>query len=170
MNWENQKRKREQHETHKRSAVSVDNHILMMTVAFCMPDTARASEITDSGGNVGVSTQCPEQPETRGTTRPSNIWEIDKSGAYNFSGTTYGFQDLYTNWRFKGGNKYRVWVNNLSNNTITVQARSFFILYKKFDVPAGTNTMTTFDMNPSTHFYLQFSGMYITFSGTISQA
>lgn len=73
--------------------------------------------------NVGVSYVSPEETiETRGTSRPSKVWNIKSKGQYDFAGSSH-YQNLYTNYKFTGKTSYKVYVENTGDNPITVTAK-----------------------------------------------
>ena len=53
--------------------------------------------------NVGVSYVSPEETiETRGTSRPSKVWNIKSKGAIRFLLVPLIIKSLYTNYKFTG--------------------------------------------------------------------
>lgn len=145
---------------------------LLSVLLVGVGSVAHASELNDAEyttvaqTNVGVSEVCPEYT-ARGTSRPSNTWEINKSGQYNFSGSSY-YQTLYTNWKFKGKSAYTIKVNNTGSGTITVKAKTLFTTYAQTKVGAGKSaTLNLSGMNSKTAFYLTFDGSNFSFKGYI---
>ncbi len=125
-----------------------------------------AEQTITQGTNIGVSEVCPEAL-TRGTGRPSNTWEINKSGQYNFAGSSY-YQTLYTNWKFKGKSSYTIKINNTGSGNITIKAKTLLTTYSKTQVGSGKSaTINLSGMNPGTAFYLTFDGSNFSFDGYI---
>lgn len=84
------------------------------------------------------------------------MWEINKSGRYDFSGLSYD-QTLYTNWRFSGKSAYKIVVNNSGNSTINIKAKTFWTTFAQTRVGAGRSaTVNLSGMDPGTAFYLTF--------------
>jgi hypothetical protein len=129
-------------------------------------ELSTVKDATVAEANIGVSGMCPDYA-TRGTARPSHTWEINKSGQYSFSGSSY-HQTLYTNWKFKGKSAYTVRVNNTGSGTITVKAKTMFTTYAQTKVGAGRSaTLNLSGMDPNTAFYLTFDGSNFSFNGYI---
>ena len=103
-------------------AVSMIFTMMSTTVVHAQSAEAGSNEVTVTP-NVGVSYVSPEDTiETRGTSRPSKVWNIKSKGQYDFSGSSH-YQNLYTNYKFTGKTNYKVYVKNTGNNPITVTAK-----------------------------------------------
>ena len=69
-------------------AVSMIFTMMSTTVVHAQSAEAGSNEVTVMP-NVGVSYVSPEDTiETRGTSRPSKVWNIKSKGQYDFSGSS----------------------------------------------------------------------------------
>ena len=151
--------------------------VMLFGIAFAPSASATESGLSENptintSTNSGVSTISPSSQEgsysIRSTVRPSNVWEVSKSGKYSFSGHSH-YQTLYTNWQFKGRNSYTIHVNNTGSGTITVKAKSFWSTYAQTRVAQGRSaTIQLSGIGSGTTFYLTFDGNEYSFNGYIS--
>lgn len=112
--------------------------------------------------NSGVGYKAPIA-EFRSIYRPSEVWNINEKGAYNFSGSAQG-STLYTNYKFRGKTSYNISVQNSSNKTLKVINHGGKGSINVKPNESASFTVTTKD---NTHtFYLSFSGPS-NFNGTI---
>lgn len=135
-----------------------------MTVILLCSFSVSAFAVSEEQ-NIGVS---PE-PVTRGTSRPSQLWNI--SSRYNFAGTS-AYQNMYTNYYFTGKTQYRVHVENHSDYTLRVRVKSFTWTYADNDIPPHSNdsTYTVGSISSKAEIYILFSGDHQNFSGYIEAA
>lgn len=100
--------------------------------------------------------------ETYGIEKPYNSeWDLSKEGKYNFSGWCID-NYLYTNYTFTGASSVRIWVNNKSNQKITVkllkQKSGVDWSQSTRSIEAGKSLSWRVDsLEKSSYYYLQFS-------------
>lgn len=137
------------------------------TIVHAQSVEAENDETTVTQNN-GVCFVSPEETaETRGTSSPSKVWNIKNDGQYNFSGSSH-YQDLYTNYKFKGKTSYTIYVNNTWKNPITVTAKRLTKTYGSTKISGGkTGSITFSNIQSDTEFYIVFEGNEYSFSGYI---
>ncbi|MCQ4743238.1 MULTISPECIES: hypothetical protein [Blautia] len=141
---------------------------LSPTVVHAQSAETESNEVTVTP-NVGVSFVSPEDTiETRGTSRPSKVWNIKTEGQYDFSGSSY-HQTLYTNYKFKGKTSYKVYVKNTGKSAITVTAKRLTKTYGSTKISAGkTGSFEFSNIKSDTEFYIVFeAGNEYSFSGYV---
>lgn len=132
-------------------------------------------DTTDMKGteNIGVSPIEPIDPldnggiSTKGTSIPSNVWNVAKKGEYKFSGTS-NFYTLYSNYLFTGKTKYS-WncTNRNSSYTMNLKLKTRVKTYDETNIkPKHAVYATTTGLNKSTNYYLRF-GTAASFVGSI---
>lgn len=148
-------------------AVSMIFTMMSTTVVHAQSAEAGSNEVTVTP-NVGVSYVSPEDTiETRGTSRPSKVWNIKSKGQYVFSGSSH-YQNLYTNYKFTGKTNYKVYVKNTGNNPITVTAKRLTKTYGSTKISAGkTGSFEFSNIKSDTEFYIVFEGNEYSFSGYV---
>ena len=73
-------------------AVSMIFTMMSTTVVHAQSVKDGSNEVTVTP-NVGVSYVSPEETiETRGTSRPSKVWNIKSKGQYDFAGSSHSFE------------------------------------------------------------------------------
>ena len=126
--------------------------LLAVSMIFTMMSTTvvHAQSVKDGSNevtvipNVGVSYVSPEETiETRGTSRPSKVWNIKNKGQYDFAGSSH-YQNLYTNYKFTGKTSYKVYVENTGDNPITVTAKRLTKTYGSTKISAGKLVLLSF--------------------------
>ena len=134
-----------------------------------LPATALADEPRQDQTTYDLVATPPETG-TRDGSIPSKVWEVNKSGKYSFSGSSYG-GTLYTNWKFKGKSSYTITVNNTGSATVDVKAKTLFTAYGSTRIAGGkSSTIELSGMNYGTSFYLAFtsvSGDGFSVSGSV---
>ena len=133
---------------------------MLILCIMVVPLVSYAKEVEENPQpNIGVSTICPEQTiETRGTKRPSNVWNIGSKGIYHFGGSANRVT-IYTNFKFKGKTSYTVYVKNTGNYPITVKAKRLTKTYASTKISAGKEGSFKFsNIQKDTEFYLVFDG------------
>ena len=148
-------------------AVSMIFTTMSTTVVHAQSTEAESNEVTVTP-NVGVSYVSPEDSiETRGTSRPSKVWNIKDKGQYDFSGSSH-YQNLYTNYKFKGKTSYKVYVKNTGDNPITVTAKRLTKTYGSTKISAGKSGSFEFsNIKSDTEFYIVFDGNEYSFTGYV---
>lgn len=139
---------------------------MMMLTMICVPMVSHAQE-ESTQPNIGVSEICPDMTiDTRGTSRPSKVWNIKSSGKYSFAGSA-NTVTIYTNYKFKGKTEYKVNVKNTGKYALTVKAKTLTKTYGSTKISAGKSGSFTFsNIKSTTEFYLTFEGS--EFTGSIS--
>lgn len=115
----------------------------------------------------GVSPEEPGIDTTYGTSKPSNVWDVTKSGRYNFSGKSQQ-QDMYTNYKFTGKDSYTVSVTNHGKYNLNVKVKTLTNTYSSNTLaPGTTSTFSVSGMKKISEPYIWFGGSYQDFSGYI---
>lgn len=148
-------------------AVSMIFTMMSTTVVHAQSVKDGSNEVTVTP-NVGVSYVSPEETiETRGTSRPSKVWNINSKGQYDFAGSSH-YQNLYTNYKFTGKTSYKVYVENTGDNPITVTAKRLTKTYGSTKISAGkTGSFEFSNIKSDTEFYIVFEGNGYSFSGHV---
>lgn len=148
-------------------AVSMIFTMMSTTVVHAQSVKDGSNEVTVTP-NVGVSYVSPEETiETRGTSRPSKVWNIKSKGQYDFAGSSH-YQNLYTNYKFTGKTSYKVYVENTGDNPITVTAKRLTKTYGSTKISAGkTGSFEFSNIKSDTEFYIVFEGNGYSFSGYV---
>lgn len=116
---------------------------------------------------VNDGTLYQKNPLLRDGTVPSRE---KKLGSYNFSGSFNGKGTLYTSYKFYGGTKYRVTINNKSKKAITVVAKRTWKTYGSTKVSAGkSGTIEFSNINSDTRFWVEFQNLSGSVSGTVKK-
>ena len=131
--------------------------ILLISSIIFIPSISCAHALDIHQQNIGVSIICPEQDiDLYGQNKPTNIWDINTKGRYNFSGSA-NVKTLYSNYKFKGKTNYTIYVENRGEKTLEVRAKSFFKTYATEDIkPGSPATITISNIGKDTEFYLTF--------------
>lgn len=140
--------------------------VSMFVMMFAAPVYANADGGAINHGlaaNYGVGTEDPGVNQ-RSTFVPTEIWDISKSGTYNFAGEANG-QTLYTNYKFKGKTSYKITINNNhESKTLTVKCRGVSGTAKV--KPGSTGTISISGIKDNKTFYVSFSAPSY-FDGTV---
>lgn len=125
-----------------------------------------ASTVFADDQNMGLCEQPTyfeyDEIEMFGVNKPYNSeWDLSKEGKYTFSGWCID-NYLYTNYTFTGASSVRIWVNNNSNQKITVkllkQQSGVDWSQSTRNIEAGKSLSWRVDsLSKSSYYYLQFS-------------
>lgn len=136
--------------------------LLMSTSAFAI-----STNSTPPKGSDVLTDSSVISPNS--TSLPTVLWNIATQGGYYFTGTSTS-QTLYSNYKFKGKTTYHLHV--FSAKAITVKVKNRYLPYTYSTKNIAANTIVDWDvfgngMTASTEIYIEFSGSYMDFNGTI---
>jgi len=69
----------------------------------------------------------------RGTSSPSEVWDVTGKGAYNFAGSAL-YQGLYTNYKITGKSSYVVTVENKTDYDLHVKVKTFWKTFSRKNI------------------------------------
>lgn len=130
--------------------------------------TYTTAEETFNDNNIGVSFIKPNtsggEISTFGTSKPTNKWNLNSSGRYDFSGGA-AYDTLYTNYLFTGVSSVRVKLTATKNNSLRAelwQRNTGFLqsdskVYTFSELQVGNTAETTlFGLSSSANYYIKF--------------
>ncbi|MFJ6264142.1 hypothetical protein ACIQGW_03865 [Lysinibacillus xylanilyticus] len=138
--------------------------IVALSTAFAFSMTIFASAeslepVVD--GNQGVSeVEDNAGVSTRGTTKPSTVWNLYSKGRYDFKGNAAS-SDLFTNYLLTGKSQFKIVVTNTNNINLKIYLKKKGFIDTTVwdhDLKPG-NTLTGFpQVNSGDNYYLIFKG------------
>lgn len=142
----------------------------MLIISLCVTPCFAEGNLGDNyiAPNFGVSTICPWETLTRGTSSPTQAWNVATQGTYPFSGSA-SWSRLYLEYLIYGANSFTVVVTNLSSTQpLTVNPHDSQDL-NSFTVAPGQTVTKVFVLQSGKQYFCLSFDAPSNFSGSVSE-